>query len=139
LVLLPILLLISHKKNWIFDSGATDHITRNKNLLNFFTNWNTNQFVTVVNGEKMRIIGSGSIDLFSRNIPNVLYVQNYPTNMLSISKIAQELNCEIIFSSKSVIFQEWKMKNVIGEGFLKNGLYYINEKNAIFWQLEKKN
>jgi hypothetical protein len=44
----------------------------------------------------------------------------------------QELNCEIIFSSKSVIFQEWKMKNVIGEGFLKNGRYYINEEKCNF-------
>jgi predicted nucleic acid binding AN1-type Zn finger protein len=40
------------QQNWILDSGATDHITGNKNLLRNFTNWNTNQFVTVVNGEK---------------------------------------------------------------------------------------
>jgi hypothetical protein len=55
-----------------------NHITKNNTLLKKFTNWNTNQFVTVVNGEKIRIIGSGSIDIFSKNIPNVLYVQNCP-------------------------------------------------------------
>jgi hypothetical protein len=73
----------------------------------------------------MKIIGSGSIDLFSNEISKVLYVQNCPTNLLSISKITQELNYEIIFSSKSIIFQEWKTRNVIGEGFLENGLYCI--------------
>jgi hypothetical protein len=44
------------QQNWILDSGAMYHITGNKNLLRNFTNWNTNQFVTVVNGEKMKII-----------------------------------------------------------------------------------
>jgi hypothetical protein len=40
------------QQNWILDSGAMDHITRNKNLLNNFTNWNTNQFLIVANGKK---------------------------------------------------------------------------------------
>jgi hypothetical protein len=114
------------KKMRIIGSGSIDPIKK-------FINWNTNQFVTVANGSKMRIVGSGSIDLFSRNISNVLYVKNCPTNLLSIGKIMQELNCEIIFSSKSVIFQEWKSKNVISEGFLENGLYSINEEKYNFF------
>jgi hypothetical protein len=56
----------------ILDSGATDHITENKKLINNLINWDTTQFVTVANGDKMKIIGSSSIDLFSKKIPNVL-------------------------------------------------------------------
>jgi hypothetical protein len=73
--------------------------------------------MTIVNGDKMKIIGSGSIDLFFKKLPNILYVQDCPVNLLSINKIAQGLNCEIIFTTKKVIFQEWNTNNVIGEDF----------------------
>jgi hypothetical protein len=63
------------------------------------------QFMTVANGDKIKIIESGSINLFSKKISNVLYIQDCPTNLLLINKITQELNCEIIFSTKKVIFR----------------------------------
>jgi hypothetical protein len=59
---------------WIIDSGATDHMTGNKILLNNYKNFETKQYVIVVNGEKMEILGNGSIDLFSRKIQNILYI-----------------------------------------------------------------
>jgi hypothetical protein len=65
-------LILNYPTNWILDSGATDHITENKKLINNLINWDTTQFVTVANGDKMKIIGSSSIDLFSKKIPNVL-------------------------------------------------------------------
>jgi GAG-pre-integrase domain len=83
--------------------------------------------VIVANGGKMKIIGSGSINLFSKEIPNVLHIEKCSSNLLSINKITQELNCEIIFSSKGVIFQDWITKNLIGEGFSKNGLSFFRE------------
>jgi hypothetical protein len=53
--------------------------------------------VVVANGDKMEILGSGSINFFSKNIQNVLHVRNYASNLISISKITNELNCEILF------------------------------------------
>jgi hypothetical protein len=83
--------LNSFQSNWILDSGATDHITGNKNLLHNYENWNKVQFVIVANGEKIKILGSGSIKLFSKNISNVLYVQHCSSNLLFINKLSQEL------------------------------------------------
>jgi hypothetical protein len=80
--------LNSLQSNWILDSGVTDHITRNKNLLDNYENWNKVQFVTVVNGEKIKILGSGSIKLFSKNIFNILHVQNCSSDLLSINKLS---------------------------------------------------
>jgi hypothetical protein len=81
-----------------------DHMTENKYLLYNFKKCETNQYVTVVNGEKIKILGYGSINLFSTKISNILLVQNCASNLLSINKIAHERNCEVIFSSKDVIF-----------------------------------
>jgi hypothetical protein len=41
--------------------------------------------------KKIKIIWSGSIDLFSKKMANVLYVEECPINLLSINKIAQDL------------------------------------------------
>jgi hypothetical protein len=80
----------------------------------------------------MEILGSDSIILFSKNILNILSVKNCTSNLLSISKIANELNCEIIFTSKNMIFQELITKSVIGEGYLQNALYNLREKKYNF-------
>jgi hypothetical protein len=61
-----------------------------------------------------------------------LFVQNRASNLLSINKIAYELNCEVIFSSKNVIFQERITKRAIGEGFLENELYFLNKEKYNF-------
>jgi CRISPR/Cas system CMR-associated protein Cmr3 (group 5 of RAMP superfamily) len=51
---------------WVLDSGATDHMTENKNLLHNFVSSNTIQYVIVANGDKMKILGFGSIKIFSK-------------------------------------------------------------------------
>jgi hypothetical protein len=80
----------------------------------------------------MEILGSGSIILFSKNILNILHVKNYTSNLLSISKITNELNYEIIFTSKNMIFQEWITKSVFGESYLQNGFYNLRGKKYNF-------
>jgi hypothetical protein len=58
--------VLNNLKNWILDSGAIDHIIGNKNLLNNFINWITSKFTTISIGGKIKIIGSSSINLFSK-------------------------------------------------------------------------
>jgi GAG-pre-integrase domain len=122
----------SSQTKWVLDSGATDHMTGNKDLLDNYRKYEKNQFVTVANGEKMEILGCGSINLFSKEISNILFVQNCSSNLLSIRKITNQLNCDIIFSSNNVIFQELTSKRLIGEGFCENGLYFLNKEKYIF-------
>jgi hypothetical protein len=52
----------------------------------------------------MEIIGDGSIKIYSTIILKVLLVKNYASNLLSIQKLTNELNCKLIFSSTNVIF-----------------------------------
>jgi hypothetical protein len=44
----------------------TNHIAGNKELLNNYKNWDKNQFLTVANNEKIKIIGRGLINFFSK-------------------------------------------------------------------------
>jgi GAG-pre-integrase domain len=97
-------------------------MTGNKIFLTNFRKYDTKQYMTVANNEKMEIIGDGSIKILSK-----IFVKNYASNLLSIRKLTIELNCKLIFSSKNMIFQELILKNVIGKRFFKNGLYYLDQ------------
>ena len=72
----------------IIDSGATDHMVGNKNLLTDLKPIKGDQYVLVVNGMKARINGIGTLNIFSREINNVLYIDSFTTNLLSIKKIS---------------------------------------------------
>jgi hypothetical protein len=60
-----------------------------------------------------------------RFIQDVFHVEKYSINLLSINKFANDLNYEVIFKKKNMICQDPLTKEKIGEGYLKNGLYFF--------------
>jgi hypothetical protein len=100
-------------------------MTGNPTLLNNYRKINDDQFFTIANNEKIRIKGWGMISIFpKRFIQDVFHVEKCSINLLSISKLANDLNCEVIFKKKNVIFQDPLTKEKIGEGYLETGLYF---------------
>ena len=53
---------------------------------------------------KAQINGVGEIDIFNKKIHNVLYLDTFPINLISVKKLTYEFNCDVIFSYKNVIF-----------------------------------
>jgi hypothetical protein len=60
-------------------------------------------------------------------------------NLLSISKLSRDLNCEIFFLEKHVIFQDLITKEKIGEEHLENGLYFLDSNKSIFHNRKNDN
>lgn len=72
------------------------------------------------------IKGKDKINLVSATIKSdVLYVPSFPFQLLSVHKLIHTLNCEVIFTSHKVVFQDQITKQMIGERFFLNGLYYF--------------
>jgi hypothetical protein len=105
--------------SWIIDSGATDHMTWDQNKLQNIRSTVEPQHVLVANGNKVKIEGLGTAKLLTKGVHNILYLPAFNTNLLSISKITQDLNCKVIFSPNKVIFQDQESGKKIGEGFFK--------------------
>jgi hypothetical protein len=81
----------------------------------------------VTNDERIKILRSESINIFSKNLYNVLHVQKCFSNLLFINKISQEINCYFFIKEKDFFFPDWMTGNIIGEGFLENELYILEE------------
>jgi hypothetical protein len=115
--------------HWVIDSGATYHMTGNPGLLQNKIKANNYQPVTMANGFKIPIDQISTTNILSNNIPGVLYLSDFTSIFLSVSKIIKELNCHVIFSPTNVIFQDIITKKTIGEGKLDNDLYYLDFSN----------
>jgi GAG-pre-integrase domain len=120
----------------ILDSGATDHMFCNKRFLTNLEPINYDQYVIVANGVKVKINGKGDYNIFSTKNNDILYVNTFTTNLLSINKLTQQLNYNVIFSKRDVIFQDRETGETIGEGSLENGLYVLKSQR-IFCAMTK--
>ena len=115
----------------ILDSGASDHISGNKDLFSSLTTTSTLPTVTLANGSQTMAKGIGlAHPLPSLPLTSVLYTPECPFNLISISKITRTLNCSIIFSDKFVTLQDWSMGKKIGIGRESQGLYHLTSKSS---------
>jgi hypothetical protein len=77
----------------------------NQMLLKNYRTIISDQYFTVANDEQIKIKGWGIISIFQKKfLQDIFYVENCSVNLLSISKLSKELNCEIIFKRKLYFF-----------------------------------
>ncbi|RVW27445.1 Retrovirus-related Pol polyprotein from transposon RE2 [Vitis vinifera] len=102
---------------WILDSGASDHISGNKDLFSSITTTFALPTVTLANGSQTVAKGIGlTHPLPSLPLTSVLYTPECSFNLISISKITRTLNCSITFSDKFVTLQDRSTGKTIGIG-----------------------
>ncbi|RVX15733.1 hypothetical protein CK203_005488 [Vitis vinifera] len=116
---------------WILDSGASDHLSGNKDLFSSITTTSTLPTVTLANGSQTVAKGIGlALPLPSLPLTSVLYTPECPFNLISINKITRTLNCSITFSDKFVILQDRSTGKTIGIGRESQGLYHLTSDSS---------
>ena len=84
--------------------------------------------VTSADGSATTVFGLGIANLSPNlSLSFILYIPNFPFNLLSISKLTKILNCAAIFLSTHCIFQDLKTGKIIGGGHEASGLYYLDQ------------
>uniref|UniRef100_A0A2N9J5N3 Integrase catalytic domain-containing protein n=1 Tax=Fagus sylvatica TaxID=28930 RepID=A0A2N9J5N3_FAGSY len=103
----------------------SDHMTGNSSLLSNISDPCSPFSVTVANGTKTPVQGIGTVSTPNLTFSNVLYLPEFPFNLLSVHKLTVALHCSIAFFPSYCVFQDLKTKRTIGGGFEKDGLYYF--------------
>ncbi|KAG2725978.1 hypothetical protein I3760_01G090300 [Carya illinoinensis] len=86
--------------SWIIDSGATDHMTGCSKLFSSYSPCAGNKRVKIADGSLSVISGTGTIQLTSLlTLHDVLHVPNLSCNLLSISKLTSDHQCQANFYS----------------------------------------
>ena len=82
--------------------------------------------ITLANGSQTIAKGIGSVcPLPSLPLTFVLYVPDFPFNLISISKLTRDLHCVFIFSHNSVTLQDRSTGKTIGIGHESQGLFHL--------------
>ncbi|RVW87825.1 Retrovirus-related Pol polyprotein from transposon RE1 [Vitis vinifera] len=116
---------------WILDSGASDHLSGNKDLFSSITTTSALPTVTLANGSQTVAKGIGlALPLPSLSLTSVLYTPECPFNLISISKLTRTLNCSITFSDKFVTLQDRSTGKTIGIGRESQGLYHLTSDSS---------
>ncbi|KAK3008643.1 hypothetical protein RJ639_013452 [Escallonia herrerae] len=120
---------------WILDSGASDHMTGNSSLFYSYTPCRGNSRVKLADGTFSNVAGKGSVWL-SKNIilHSVLHVPNLACNLISMSKMTHDLNCNAKFSASLCEIQELKSGKTIGSARVSDGLYYFEDNGCMMKQ-----
>ena len=88
---------------WILDTGASDHISGNKDFFSSLTFPSPLPTITLAKGSQTIAKGIGSVcPLPSLPLTFVLYVPDFSFNLISISKLTRDLHCILTFSHNSV-------------------------------------
>lgn len=118
---------ISQNNEWLIDSGATNHMTPNKNILDDIKE-STIKEINVANKQKLKVegVGRATVNLQGKEveIQEVLVVPNLAANLLSVSQIVNYGNSVIFNKNGCQILG--KNQELIIKTDDKNGMYKIH-------------
>lgn len=116
--------------SWLADSGASNHITSDLANLQVHSDYQGKDSLTVGNISKLQIENIGQ-NLYYTNgsivaLHNVLHVPKIQRNLLSISQLTCDNDCDVIFYSNCCYVKDKATGKVVLQGRLKDGLYQLN-------------
>lgn len=113
--------------SWIVDSGATNHITGDKDLLLHDGKVGSAGNVQLPTGESAKISHIGKYPLSGGDVlKNVLCVPTFKFNLLSVSKVTKDLNCCAKFHPEYCVFHDLCTGKVKVTGRVQDDLYILN-------------
>ena len=107
--------LMSSSSKWVIDSGTIDQMAYNFSLFTTFQSHPSTSTVTLADGFKSCVFGSGTINP-TPLIPltSVLSLPHFSYYLISLSKHTQTLNCNISFFLGYCLFRDLLTKWIIG-------------------------
>jgi transposase InsO family protein len=113
-------------KNWVIDSGATDHMTHDERDLNIRRKANKAGIINA-NGDVYPVESAGDILISPKlTLYNTLLVPSLSTKLLSVGKLTEELNCVAHIFPNYCVFHDLLTKEIVGHGTKRSGLYYLD-------------
>ena len=116
-----------HKGAWILDSGASEHMSSDRQALHDLTLLKYPILVNLPNGTQVKVVYKGRLQVAkSLTLQDVLLVPNFKFNLLSIKKLCKQLKCTVEFIETLCILQAPFLKKPLAIGKDCMGLYVLD-------------
>lgn len=110
---------------WLADSGATNHMTSDAQMLSNITPVSISDSVQVGNGAQLPVTHFGNTKLGSLLLKNVLLIPELAAHLLSIYQLCKQNNFSVWFDEFMCIIQDKVLGKILFQGLSKHGLYPI--------------
>lgn len=121
----------SKSNEWYIDSGASRHMTANRNWLSNVKNSPIAE-ITAANNSKMAVSACGSValrvDSGNIEIKNVLCVPELTNNLLSVAQIVENGNTVVFDRNGCSVYNE--EDDLIVQAKVSNGVYKLENQNV---------
>lgn len=110
---------------WLADSGATNHMTSEVQLLQNLAPYSSGDTVQIGNGAHLNVTHIGHAKLGSLKLNNVLLIPELAAHLLSIYQLCKQNNCLVWFDEFMCVIQDKVKGKVLYKGLSEQGLYPI--------------
>ncbi|GKB35432.1 retrovirus-related pol polyprotein from transposon TNT 1-94 [Tanacetum coccineum] len=119
--------------DWFVDTGASAHMTSDSAHLDAAASYSGNESVIFGNGNSASISHIGR-SYISPNISllDVLVVPKLTKSLLSVSKLTQDNQVDVVFSDPMFFIQNRHSKETLAQGRRRNGLYVLEQGQQAF-------
>ncbi|KAL2249557.1 UNVERIFIED_CONTAM: Retrovirus-related Pol polyprotein from transposon RE2 [Sesamum indicum] len=118
---------------WIIDSGASNHMCGDLQILKDLKRLKTSIFVKLPDGTRKEVTYKGMVQLTLEIVLHeVLYIPDFRHNLLSVRKLCIDSGLKIIFTKNQCILQELQTMKTMAMGRLVGKLYVLNNENCKF-------
>lgn len=115
---------------WVLDSGATHHVSDDKELF-VSLDMNITSSVNLPNGSTIKISGVGNIQINEHILlRNFLFIPEFRLNLISISSLTTDLGFRVIFDPSTCEIQDRTKGSMTGQGRRVGNLYVLDIKEA---------
>ncbi|KAK1408451.1 hypothetical protein QVD17_40235 [Tagetes erecta] len=120
---------------WLFDSGASHHITNDLNALSLHAPYDGNEELIIGDGSSLTITHIGSINLTFSNtsitLKNVLCVPSISRNIISISRLCIDNNILIEFFHFNFVIKDYRSRLPLLRGTASRGIYELRPSSLL--------
>ncbi|KAL2933560.1 Retrovirus-related Pol polyprotein from transposon RE2 [Bienertia sinuspersici] len=111
---------------WIVDSGASNHVTGDKSLIQSLQTMEKKSRMRMPTGDTAEITHQGKVKLNNGiELSNVVYVPAFKQNLLSVHSLISEGKYVVHFYPTYCLIRRKNDKKIVGVGKASKGLYYL--------------
>jgi len=127
---------VSNKDEWVIDSGATRHMSHNKEKIVILDNDCNKEKKILGDDTTVDVIGTGNVGIEDGVFNNVMLVPNLKSNLLFVIQIANQGYKVEFYKDKFLIKYINSNYKVVASRYAENGLYKFgrftsNEKDLV--------
>ncbi|CAI9280948.1 unnamed protein product [Lactuca saligna] len=126
----------SQSSDWLFDSGASHHITNDLNALSLHSPYDGTDDLVIGDGSCLTIAHVGSLLIPISNtkfhLTNVLCVLHISRNIISISRLCLDNHILIQFYSFHFFIKNFKIQQTLLHGIASRGIYELRSNSHPF-------